>query len=251
MSNAREDILGRLRTALEGKDAWFPRSEAPRPGPAITAPEAGGDRLELAKRFGNSLVAVSGSYEIVDPAAGVAGRIVEIVKAWSAEDPPSDEGGSRRRNLEVLSWASAALTPPDLEPPLGQAGIKLVVPEDLHDRHSRYRAASIRIGLTAVDAAIATTGSVVLVAGRGKSRAASLLPTHHLMIVAASRIYPTLEDWCTELRREGLHAERLKEPGQIVLVTGPSKSADIELNLTLGVHGPRVVHAIVYDDAER
>ncbi len=249
MSSGRDDILGRLRVALGRKGDRLQDRAAPTTATAMKVTEARGDRLELGDRFGESLAALSGSYQVVNGAADVADRVVELITGWSADDRPDGEG-SGRRDLEVLSWAAAALTPPDLGPRLEQAGIRLVVPDELRDREHRSRAAALRVGLTAVDAAIASTGSVVLATGPGRSRAASLLPTHHVMIVPTSRVYPTLEDWLAESRREGFH-ERLRRPGQIVFVSGPSKSADIELNLTLGVHGPRVVHAIIYDDTER
>ncbi len=104
------------------------------------------------------------------------------------------------------------------------------------------------IGLTSVDAAFASTGSVALAPGPGRSRAASLLPLRHIMLVPLSRIYPTVEDWLRFLRQAGRLSDLLQRSAQIVFVTGPSKSADIELILALGVHGPQVVHAVVFDD---
>ncbi len=102
--------------------------------------------------------------------------------------------------------------------------------------------------MTSADAAFASTGSIVLASGRGKSRAASLLPLRHLVLVPMSRIHPTVEAWLRTLRHDQALGSFLRVSGQIVFITGPSKSADIELNLTLGVHGPRVVHALIFDD---
>lgn len=246
MSSGRDDILIRLRAALGRTSDRTPRIDAPRPSAPMTVTEAHGDRRQLAARFGESLVALSGSYETVTDATELAGRAAERIRAWSEEDRRSGDAD----RLELLSWASEQLTPADLGRRLELAGITLVVPDELHDRDVRQRAAALRLGLTGVDAAIASTGSAVIAAGPGRSRAASLLPTHHLMIVPSSRIYPTPEHWFAELRRDGHHTEWLRRSGQIVFISGPSKSADIELSLTLGVHGPRVVHAIIYDDVE-
>jgi L-lactate dehydrogenase complex protein LldG len=198
---------------------------------------ADGDRRSLAKGFGAKLEEVSGSYEILEDAAEACERLVQLVKDWSAED---DE--------EVLGWASRALPIENLGNLLEESGISLFIPEDLHDESTRARAARANIGLTSADAAFASTGSIVVASGRGKSRAASLLPLRHLVLVPMSRIHPTVEAWLRTLRHDQVLGSFLRVSGQIVFITGPSKSADIELNLTLGVHGPRVVHALIFDD---
>jgi L-lactate dehydrogenase complex protein LldG len=198
--------------------------------------------VALAHLFGKRLEGVQGSYEVVeatDVARHVVGRIVD----WRGRtsDPMTEAEG-------VLSWDPAQLPLPGLGPQLRDAGISLVVPDDLHDRESRDRAAALNVGITGVDAAFASTGSVVLTSGAGRSRAASLLPLHHVLLVPMRRLFPTFESWLATERGDGGLDDLVTRAGQVVFVTGPSKSADIELQLTLGVHGPGSVHAVIFDD---
>jgi len=206
--------------------------------PAVPSPVTGEarERSALAHAFGAKLESLSGGYDIVERPEQVAERVVALIRGWEAEA------------REVLSWAPDQIQVPQLEQRLEAAGIRQLVPRDLYDREGRERAAAQSVGLTSVDAAFASTGAVVVVPGPGKSRAAALLPLHHLLIIPLSRLYPTIEAWLELLRTEGNLGTLLRENGQIAFITGPSKSADIELTLTLGVHGPKVVHAILYDD---
>jgi L-lactate utilization protein LutC len=100
-----------------------------------------------------------------------------------------------------------------------------------------------------VEAAFASTGSMLMIADEGASRAASLLPFRHIALIPFSRLYPTLEAWLAAQRAAGDLADRLRSRANWTLITGPSKSADIESNLTLGVHGPKFVHAILFEHA--
>jgi L-lactate dehydrogenase complex protein LldG len=244
---ARDEILARLRRALSGANSVFRDRSGPSTPPATptAVTRADGDRRSLARAFGIELEEASGSYDILEDAAQAAERLVQLVRAWSAED---DSAADDAPAIEVLSWASLALPIENIGPRLKESGISLFVPEDLHDESTRARAARATVGLTGADAAFAGTGSIVVASGRGKSRAASLLPLHHIVLVPMSRIHPTLEDWLHTLRREQALGSFLRVSGQIVFITGPSKSADIELDLTLGVHGPRLVHALIFDD---
>ncbi|NIN71679.1 MAG: hypothetical protein GTO46_07060 [Gemmatimonadetes bacterium] len=245
-TEARGAILARLRHTLAGPRPIFrDRSEPSAPPTAPTAvTHADGERRSLAKQFGAQLAEISGSYEILEDAAEAGDRLVQLVKEWSAE-----VGAAADEVPEVLSWAARALPGENLAEFLEESGISLFVPEDLHDESTRARAARAKVGLTGADAAFASTGSIVVASGRGRSRAASLLPLRHLLLLPMSRIYPTFESWLYTLRQEQALGSYLRVSGQIVFITGPSKSADIELNLTLGVHGPRAVHALIFDDA--
>ncbi len=88
----------------------------------------------------------------------------------------------------------------------------------------------------------------MLCASGGQSRAASLLPLHHIALVPMGKLYGTVEAWIASLRRTHSLDDVLRAGSRVTLITGPSKSADIELTLTLGVHRPRTVHAVVYVD---
>ena len=83
---------------------------------------------------------------------------------------------------------------------------------------------------------LADTGSVVLVASTDEPRARSLLPDIHVTVLPETRILRGLEELFSEL--DDL-------PSALAIVTGPSRSADIEQRLTIGVHGPREEHVVL------
>jgi L-lactate dehydrogenase complex protein LldG len=86
--------------------------------------------------------------------------------------------------------------------------------------------------------AIAETGSLVCVSSGGRAVQAGLIPAHHVAIVSRERIFATLDD-CFASFAEG-------PPTNITLVTGPSRTADIELTLAIGVHGPEKLDILVF-----
>ncbi len=100
------------------------------------------------------------------------------------------------------------------------------------------------VGITSTVLAIAETGSLWLHAEPGQERLASLAPPRHIAIVKRSQIVPDLLDAFASLAKQGY--ENL--PSNITLVTGPSKTGDIELRLTTGVHGPGKWQVIVVDE---
>lgn len=104
-------------------------------------------------------------------------------------------------------------------------------------------AARAGLGVTGAVSAIAATGSVVLDSRAAGGRVASLLPTVHLCVVAVNNLFPTPAD---VLRRLGSAADAL--PPSLVLVTGPSRTGDIEQLLTLGAHGPTALHVVLVTD---
>ena len=95
-------------------------------------------------------------------------------------------------------------------------------------------------GLTSAAFALAETGTLVLEPGPVQSRLTSLLPPIHFVLLPESRILPSIFEWSARL------PESL--PSNVVLVSGPSKTADIEQTLVVGVHGPKRLIVIVYQE---
>ncbi|MBL8178112.1 MAG: lactate utilization protein [Bryobacterales bacterium] len=96
-------------------------------------------------------------------------------------------------------------------------------------------------GITGADYGLAETGSIVTIAAH-ESRLVSLLPPVHIALLSAHRLLTGLDEFYT------LHPLPASKSASTVFITGPSRSADIEMILVRGVHGPRVIHVIVIDE---
>lgn len=123
---------------------------------------------------------------------------------------------------------------------LASAGLDRVgheVPDEARIEHQfGYRA--LDLGITGADAGLAESGSIALLHGRGRPRMASLVPGVHIAILDISRIHRTVSHWARQHPVAG-------DSSSLVLVTGPSRTGDIELQLNLGVHGPKHVHIVL------
>jgi L-lactate dehydrogenase complex protein LldF len=169
---------------------------------------------DLLERFSQELVKLGGEVTCCSPA--------ELGKSLMA----FLQSHQVRR---LLAWQAEYL-PPGLLDVLAQAGIQVV-----HQADPQAQA-----GLTGALAGLADTGSLVLPAGPGRPGTASLLPEIHLAILRSEDILPNLESLLA-----GTDASKLQAvlgASSVALVSGPSRTADIEMTLTIGVHGPRQVH---------
>lgn len=252
MSSARDDILGSLRQTLSRPDLRFP---PPAPEPLtretrMTVTEAKGDLGMLAQRFGEELEALHGSYEIAETASEARLALINRLVTWMETEEQERKGAvvSTGQEHSVLAWDPDKLPIENLSPSLQDLDLKLVAPHDLYHYENRDGVRHIRYGITGVAAAFASTGSMLMIAGEGASRAASLLPYRHIALIPFSCLYPTMEDWLAHQVENERLLETFRTRANLAMISGPSKSADIEMNLTLGVHGPRYVHAILFDD---
>jgi len=101
------------------------------------------------------------------------------------------------------------------------------------------------VGITGAYCAIAETGTLVMLSGPGTPGSASLLPETHIAIVKRSRVVRGMEEAWALLRRE-----RGELPRAVNLISGPSRTADIEQTVTLGAHGPYRVHIVIVAAAD-
>jgi len=98
-------------------------------------------------------------------------------------------------------------------------------------------------GITDAHAAIAESGSIVLRSGPHHSRGTHLVPPIHIALLRATQILPDLLDLAPTLA-----AASSPLPSCTLIITGPSKTADIEGILVTGIHGPREVHILLIDE---
>ncbi len=97
------------------------------------------------------------------------------------------------------------------------------------------------IGITSADYALAATGSLVMLASANEARLVSLLPPIRIAIFPRSRILANLDELLSLLPRPA------DQTSSMVLITGPSRTADIEQILVRGVHGPGEIYAVIVD----
>ncbi len=248
--STRDEILNRIRVILSRPDLPFPPAVAPPLDAAerMTVTSATGEARDLALRFGLEVAKLYGTYDVLDSEVEARLALVNRLRTWADEEAAARKGMGLETGQEkmILSWAAERLPVAGLAEMLQDVGWQLVVPADLTTPESREAVRFIRFGVTGVDAAFASTGSLLLAASAGQSRAASLLPLRHIALVPFSRLYPTIEDWLAEQREAGGLDDTLRRRAAWHMITGPSKSADIEMNLTLGVHGPKFVHVILF-----
>jgi L-lactate utilization protein LutC len=115
------------------------------------------------------------------------------------------------------------------------------------DESMRLEVSQADIGITGVEYAVAETGSVVLLPQQGLSRLTSLFPPIHLAIVRPKEVVETLDDLFL-LRRLAYYRGEWSMGGYLNIITGPSRTADIEQKVVVGVHGPRETHMLMLEN---
>lgn len=208
---SREAILSSIRSAL-GRS---PAQEVPQPPPArILVPAV--DQAARIARFVAALEALNARVFVApdrEQAAEYVGALIDGKTAVASNAPLLEELGIR-----------------DL--PGVRSGIT-----DLDEL--RRETAHCHIGITSADYALADTGTLVMISSREEARLVSLLPPVHLAVVPRERLLSGLDELFS------LVPEPAKLSSSMVLITGPSRTADIEQILVRGVHGPGEIHVVL------
>jgi len=174
----------------------------------------------LLTRFADELEALGGKLSICPP-GDVWQKILEILRAHSID--------------EILAW-NATYLPDRLLEKLTEAGVEIIFPTG----ETVLACSHVRAGLTGASAAIAETGSILVLGGPGRPLTSSLLPEVHIALLREKDVYDQLG--------QVLQIEEIRQAPSAVLVSGPSRTADIEMTLTIGVHGPGELQVICMED---
>src|SRR5690606_15736312 len=104
------------------------------------------------------------------------------------------------------------------------------------------------MGITGANAAIAETGTIAIVTNEGNDRLVATLPPVHVAVLGVEKIVPTIDDVAAMLKLLPRSGTAQKITSYVSFITGPSRTADIELVTAMGVHGPKEVHIVLLDN---
>jgi L-lactate utilization protein LutC len=222
----RADFLKRVRMAV---------GKGNKPGDAVPLPARGdcgyqGAGDDIVGRFVAELTAAGGiAYKVADTSAARE-EVLRIV----LEKRPSRALLGSGPVVESLGLASH----------LRSQGIEVHEQTALTTATAKADLFAADLSITGMDFLIAETGSLVHVSRPSHPRSLSLLPPVHVVVASADQLLPDLFDLFERLQQPGEAAPDL--PSSVTLITGPSKTGDIELRLVTGVHGPAELHAILF-----
>lgn len=229
MPESRGIILSRIRQGLLKQ--YLPDTGVVKPSLASEPFEL--SPLPLIDRFTAELVAVGGEVSIAKSDESAKQIITNLVREYG--------GGP------VLSWTDDELPVTGVSDKLAGVGAHIEqvrLPTEPAERHARTQDLDVAtVGITGAMAALADTGSLVLLSGPNRPLAASLLPLVHIALLPRHAILPDMAAFLAKHDAAAL----AKANRSLVFITGPSRTADIEMILTRGVHGPKRLIVIILD----
>lgn len=224
MKDDRARILGQIRVSLQ--TAHLPAARATI-APRIVRGQ--GDRPAMIESFRRELEPLGGLAHLAQSDAEAITLVLRLLHEVNGK--------------ELLMWDDAEIPVAGLGDALranGYTRLKVDMPHDGVARKAHLmeleRAAA---GITGALGGLADTGSLALVSSASRPRLASLLPPTHIALLPTSRLFPDMASFFAA------NPDVTREASNLVFVTGPSRTADIELTLQRGVHGPKFVHVLL------
>jgi L-lactate dehydrogenase complex protein LldG len=224
-SGKREDILGRIREALRVPAPRLHAGHSTAPAPFVSGqarawlPAVPPDAEGQLAVFQKNCLQLKTDLQLVSGVSAATKTVVNL------------------RNAHQWTMA-AAHHHPLLDQIVPALGLETQYSEERPDSKSLEKCS---VGITACDALIGQTGSILLTARSAGGRALSVLPPHHLVIAGADQLVPDLPAAFELLSAR--YGENY--PSFITLITGPSRTGDIERILVLGAHGPKNLTVIL------
>jgi L-lactate dehydrogenase complex protein LldG len=222
--HSRDAMIARVRRAVAACPV-----EADRPRPL--ARPAAQSSSALVKRFVGEAEAAEAFVSIAADAEGALQRVADILS----------EFGAQQVVVSADAW----------DAPWNVARLSDVIEEctvrrtsSQNDPSATAIARSAAVGVTAAAYGIAETGTLVLCGGPEGGRIESLLPPAHIALLPVGRVVADLPEVLEALERD----HEFERSSAVTLITGPSRTADIELTLTIGVHGPKQLFIILVHD---
>lgn len=222
----REAFLARVRSAAAAGRAYRVQPSGgldPQPGRGIAPDE------DPVARFVREVASLGGKAARVPDEAAAAAFLETFLDEY--------------RPRSILAWEDPVLERLGMFEQARRRGCKVWTHHELAGLPAADRQAAILaadVGITGTTWAVAETGSLAVASGPGTERTASLLPPVHLAVVTRDRILPDLYDLFARIET----APAPLPASNWVLISGPSKTGDIEMNLVVGVHGPGRWHVL-------
>jgi L-lactate dehydrogenase complex protein LldG len=216
---ARQAILSRVRAGL-GRQEGSPLP--PLPASARAEPRQSKGAAEELERLLAEIQLLGGKVRRIESREDLRAALVDLV--------------AEEKVQQAVLWRTAEMQALAIEGLMEELGVSCVP-----DEASTREIAGCELGICGVDAALAETGTLVLGSGGGRVRTASLLPRVHLALLSPGCLRADLQHALAEAGRDRC----------LTLISGPSRTSDIELTLTIGVHGPKALYVWVLQMDER
>lgn len=233
---SRDAILTTIRQSLQASRPFLER-EAAR-APHTPPPHVHPAEADLADQFTTELGKLTGQVHRCADVEAALDTLQGLLQAHQA--------------TAAITWNLEQIDLPGLATLLQEAGVAQLTPQLPHDTDQRkallQELEPAQVCISGVDAAIAESATLVLTSGAGRARLASLLAPVYIAVVRESQLVRGLGA-AINLVQQRYGRNVTSDLSSLMFITGPSRTADIEMTLSLGIHGPKTIHVVLLADA--